>query len=212
MPAAGSVVVTGAVEGTLDEAVLVRLVEHVGAEPGPIHGKAGKQRILERLGGYNSAAEHAPWVVVVDLDSDADCAPPFRSRHLEQPSRFMCFRIAVRQIEAWLLADRERFAAWFSVAPSLIPANPEGVQYPKQHVVELVSHSRRRDIRQDMVPREGSGRNIGSAYTSRMIEFATDVESGWRPDVAVQHSDSLARCVTCIEGVRSSASALWGLT
>jgi hypothetical protein len=36
-------------------------------------------------------------------------------------------------------------------------------------VVELARYSRRRDIREDMVPRPGSGRSVGAAYTSRLI-------------------------------------------
>jgi hypothetical protein len=50
----------------------------------------------------------------------------------------------------------------------------------------------RLDIREDMLPRRGSGRPIGPAYTSRMIEF---VENNWRPEVAARSSDSLRRCL-----------------
>jgi hypothetical protein len=37
-----AVVIYGAVEGLVDEAVVRRLIRHVGAEPGPIYGKNGK--------------------------------------------------------------------------------------------------------------------------------------------------------------------------
>ncbi len=72
------VVISGAVEGDVDEAVLRRLAEQVGAAIGPVHGKKGKQFLLRRVHGYNNAARFGPWVVLVDLDQDADCAPHLR--------------------------------------------------------------------------------------------------------------------------------------
>ena len=42
-----------------------------------------------------------------------------------------------------------------------------------------------------MVPRPGSGRLVGPAYASRLIEYA---EAHWRPEVAGQCTDSLRRC------------------
>ncbi len=133
MPASGAVVIFGAVEGLLDEAVLKRLIGHVGGLPGPIYGKGGKASLLRRLEGYNRAALHSPWVVLVDLDQDAECAPPFRSAVLPQPASGMCFRIAVREVEAWLFADRERLARFLAVPISAIPSNPETVGAPQGH-------------------------------------------------------------------------------
>lgn len=65
-------------------------------------------------------------------------------------------------------------------------------------MVEMARRSRRRDIREDMVPRPGSGRTEGPAYTSRLIEFVADVDHGWRPDVAALSSDSMDRCLQCL--------------
>jgi len=62
-------------------------------------------------------------------------------------------------------------------------------------MVDLARRSRRRTIREDMVPREGSGREVGPAYSSRMIEF---VRNAWSPEAAMEASDSLCRCVECL--------------
>jgi hypothetical protein len=64
-------VISGAVEGIVDEAVFTRIVRAVRAEPGPVYGKNGKPQLLERLPGYNNAARFSPWLVLVDLDHDA---------------------------------------------------------------------------------------------------------------------------------------------
>jgi hypothetical protein len=195
MPSSHPVVITAAVEGDLDEAVLRRLVEYIGATPGPVYGRHGKAHLRQRLAGYNQAARLAPWVVLVDLDHDADCAPPFRSAWLPNPAPNMCFRIAVRMVEAWLLADRDRLSRFLRVPPSQLPLKPEELNDPKSTIVDLARRSRRRDIREDMVPRPGSGRTVGPAYTSRLIEFVAQGPAGWRPDVAAKLSDSLERCL-----------------
>jgi hypothetical protein len=81
--------------------------------------------------GINRAARFSPWIVLVDLDLDAECAPPLRKSWLSKPSHYMCFRIAVRAIEAWLMADRERFARFLSIDIARIPRDVEAVKHPK---------------------------------------------------------------------------------
>src|SRR3990172_4721659 len=93
------VYISGAVEGLLDDAVARRLMEIAGGRPGPIHIKYGKGQLLQKLSGYNSAAEFTPWLVLVDLDHDDDCAPAFCTRWLPAPANHMCFRVAVREVE-----------------------------------------------------------------------------------------------------------------
>lgn len=183
---------TSAVEGAFDEAVVKRIVGAVGGELGTVYGKKGKHALLRRLGGYNAAAECSPWIVLVDLDRDADCAPPFRAECLPQPACSMCFRIAVRAVEAWLLADRERFSRFLGVRIASLPRSPEDVEDPKQLVVELARGSTKRDIRTDLVPRVASGRRVGGAYVDRLTEF---VAGSWRPETAAQNADSLRRCL-----------------
>jgi hypothetical protein len=189
------VTISAAVEGILDDAVFRRLMKDLGAIAGTVYGKHGKSFLLEKLHTYNQAAKFNPWVILVDLDHDQDCAPPFKESYLPNPAPLMCFRIAVREIESWLLADRERLANFLGVNIHRIPHNPEELDSPKSAVVDLARHSRRRDVRENMVPRTGSGRKIGPAYTSVLIEFAGDGKKGWRPHVAAKESDSLNRCL-----------------
>jgi hypothetical protein len=182
----------------VDEAVLRRLVKEMGAMAGPVYGKNGKSFLLQKLSAYNQAARFSLWIILIDLDDDDDCAPPFRKSRLPCPAPYMCFRVAVRETESWFLADRERLAKFLSVGVSRIPLDPEKLDSPKSTMVEIARHSRRRGIREDMVPRPGSGRKVGPAYTSQLIEFARDSKRGWRPNVAAETSDSLKRCVRCL--------------
>ncbi len=196
--------VSGAVEGLLDEVVVRRLISFAGAIAGPIHVKNGKSQLLEKLAGYNQAASIAPWIVVVDLDQDEECAPLFRHRWLPTKSDLMLFRIAVREVESWLIADRERLAKFLSVPVSDVPVACESLGNPKQIMIDLASRSRRRDIRTDMVPRSGSGRHEGPAYTSRLIEFVIRGDL-WRPHIAATNCRSLDSCLARLKGLVGSS-------
>lgn len=189
--------ITAAVEGLIDEAVAQRMIEHVGGMIGPVHGHQGKDYLRRSLGGYNQAARFAPWLVLIDLNSDAECAPALREGLLSFEAAMLRLRIAVREIEAWLLADRERFARFLSVPANATQA-PEAQLDPKRIVVELARRSKRKDVRADIVPRPGSGRREGPGYASRMIEFVQDKQRGWRPEVAALHADSLRRCLAAL--------------
>jgi hypothetical protein len=191
------VVISAAVEGLVDETVIKSLIREAGAITGQVYGKRGKAFLRESIGGYNNSARFRPWVVLVDLDQDAPCAPQLCQNWLAAKAAKLCFRVAVRAVEAWLLADRESIAKFLSVSPSRIPIDPESESNPKQLMVDLAARSKRRSIREDMVPRPGSGRSVGPAYTSRLIEF---VQSPlWRPTIAAERSESLRRCRGCIE-------------
>jgi hypothetical protein len=207
MPPAEEGRISAAVEGSVDEAVLWRLVHYSGGTLGPVYGKNGKQSLLQRLDGYNQAARYRPWTVVIDLDEDAPCAPPYKMEILPSPSPRMCFRIAVREVEAWILADRRRVAHFLGVPTSAVPLEPEILVNPKRTIVNLARRSRRRAIREDLVPREGSGREVGPAYTSRLIEFVFDTESGWRPRVAAGAARSLRGYIQCLRRLTSRGRA-----
>ena len=191
----GEVFLTGAVEGDVDEAILRRVLKHVGLGLGAVYGREGKQKLLQRLSGYNNAARFAPWIVLVDLDGDCPCAPPCVQNWLPAPSLSMCLRVAVHAVEAWLLADRERIANRLRVGSQSIPRNPDDLPHPKIELVNLARQSRSRAVREELVPREGSGRSVGPLYATRLTQSVEDEAAGWRPDRAAAHSESLSRCI-----------------
>jgi len=198
---ADDIVISAAVEGDIDQAVVQRLIQQAGAVSGPVYGKNGKQTLRKNIKGYNNAANYSPWIVLADLNHEADCAPTLRQQWLNNPSQFLCFRVAVREIESWLLADRENLSKFLRLSERRIPDNPEAVENPKEVMVHLARKSRLRAIREDMVPRPGSGRLIGPAYSSRLIEFVTGQRDSWRPEIASQASDSLNRCLICLRRI-----------
>jgi hypothetical protein len=191
-----SLYISGAVEGILDEAVLRRLVEFVGAEMGYVYPVGGKPQLDLRLSGYNEAARHSPWCILRDLDTDTTCPAELTVLLLPEPSSSMCFRIVVRAVEAWLMADRQRMATFLSVSRARIPVSPEDARDPKGTLVNVARQSNKTFVQDSVVPRPGSGRSVGTGYTSLMIEY---IRSRWRPEVAAESSESLRRCIACLK-------------
>jgi hypothetical protein len=184
--------VTIAVEGTCDESVVSRLVRDHGFAVGAVHGLHGVDYLNERLKAFNKAARFGPWLVVRDLDKEADCAAIVVRARLPEPSKGMRFRIAHRAIEAWLLADVEGVVSYFKVTRESVPHDPEALDNPKEALVNLMRRSRSRGIREDMVPAPGTTARVGPGFVARITEFAS---SSWSWRRATERSDSLRRCV-----------------
>ncbi len=188
-------VVTVAVEGDHDAAVVRRILATVGMEAGVIYGRRGKGALDRSMVGFNNSARHSPWLIVRDLDHDAECAVTLARQLVPAPSPRMCLRIAVRALEAWLLADREEMSRFLQVPLPKVPLQPESLPHPKKALVELSKHSKLRAIRDDMVPMPGTGAQVGRGYTGRVIEFAA---RHWSPERAAENSDSLHRCLRAL--------------
>ena len=144
---------------------------------------------------YNYAARHSHFFVLRDLNGDADCAPEFIGAVLPRLEPKLALRIAVREIEAWLLADAEAVGSFLGLSSRSIPAAPDGLAHPKQTLVEFARRARKLDIRFDMAPRPGSTATVGPAYTDRIAELAL---KHWRPDKAAQRSPSLSSCIRAL--------------
>lgn len=181
-----------AVEGDLDFAVARRLLSDQGAHPILASQPRGKEWLQQRIHGYNADARRVPWFVMCDLDRRA-CAPELIQAWLNTPSAKMCFRVAVRSVEAWLLAD-ESLASFLNVSPARLPRNPEQVEDPKIEMRNIARRSRLRGIR------EGVGgapdRQFGPEYTTMLTEFVRDY---WNPQRAAERSDSLRRAIAAVE-------------
>ena len=208
MPATTKII-SAAVEGVMDEVVLRTLIQHVGAQPGGFYGKHGKQYLSKYFQAYLRAARLEPWVVMIDLDHDSDCPAMVRRNWLfragaQESLPLLCFRIAKREVEAWLLADRERIAQFLGVPARFVEPDPEQLDDPKTAIIRLVERSRIKQLKAEMLPRPGSFRDVGPAYNSRLIQFVTNRGRGWRPEIAAQSSESLRRALACLRRLVAS--------
>jgi len=148
----------------------------------------GKDRLDAQLSGYNNAARGSPWLVLRDLDRDAECAPEWLRRHAFSAGRWMCFRLAVRALESWLLADADAMATFLEVNARDIPPEPDRLADPTRALVDLARRSRRPSIRLQMTPRPGDHVKVGPLYEAKLIEFG---EQHWNLRRACSRSPSL---------------------
>jgi hypothetical protein len=154
------------VEGDTDIPIVQALARDAGLEIGKILDLAGKSQIDERLVGYNNAAKGSPWLVLRDLDHDADCAPTFLAARPLKSSQWMTFRLAVREVEAWLLADARGGAAFLHVPERNFPTQPDDEQDPTVTLVNLARRSKRAAIRKAMVPPAGANAQVTATATN----------------------------------------------
>ena len=190
------------VEGLVDEAAVRKLFSHESLTPAAFY-PTSIPAFETRLRRFNQAARYSPWFALCDLDRD-ECAPARRRRYLPDPAPGMCFRIAVRSVEAWLLADREGIARFLRIAKDTVPLAPEDEPDPKAGLIALARRSRSRAIREGLAPVAGDRRTVGPEYALMVSEFARD---HWSPERAADHAPSLRRA---IERCRNFArSGLW---
>lgn len=189
---------TLAVEGAQDDAVARRLCTATGHTVALSHVARGKPNLDPKLRGYNNAARYAWWLVLRDLDHDAACAPTLLDTLLPDRSAQLIMRIPVRSVEAWLLADRDNLAGYLGVSVDVIPRHPEQLDRPKRTFVDLARRSRRRELKNDIVPAEGLSVEVGKGYTARVLEFTRD---RWDPVAGSANCESLRRCLAALQGV-----------
>jgi hypothetical protein len=176
------------VEGDTDEPVVRKLANDARLRIEHVFDMGGKGQLDKLLKNFNSSAKGSPWFVLRDLDHDSDCAPSYLRDVRLRPATWMIFRLAVREIEAWLLADHEGLAEYLGVSPSRIPARPDELDDPTQTLVNLARRSRRSGIIHAFVPRQGDSVVVGPGYEAGIIDFGRE---RWDLNSACKRSPSL---------------------
>ena len=117
-------------------------------------------------------------------------------------STSLLIRIAVMEVESWILADRRGIAGWLGVAASIVPTSSENLHDPKRTLVEIARRSRSRALREAIAPQSirGTGR-AGPAYNDSLGEFVTQ---HWNPEAARRNAPSLDRAIARIAGTCSA--------
>jgi hypothetical protein len=182
-----------AVEDDLGEVVIRRLLLDTGREYaiGSVFGRTGYGYLRSTANNWNAAAAAGtPVVLLTDLDRHP-CPPGLIDDWLDfDPHANLIFRVAVREVESWLLADREGLAAFLRLSAVHVPLQPDQIADPKQFLVNLARRSRTRVLRESIVPRAGSTALQGPDYNGILGEF---VRNQWGREAAMECSPSLKR-------------------
>lgn len=183
-----------ATEDALSEAVAETLLRQSGGHM--VHTRLrrdGFGYLKSKITSFNKMAKTGlPVLLLTDLDR-ATCPPALISDWLPAGSDpHLLFRIAVRQTESWLLADRDAFAHYLGISVSVIPGNPDVLPNSKTALLNLVRKSKHRQLRQDILPARGVSFPVGLGYNQRLSEF---VRAYWDSRRAAAVSASLSRAV-----------------
>ena len=186
-----------ATEDSLSEAVLRKMIMHTrrSFHIGLCYSRGGITYLKRMLPGFNSGAKATLFLVLIDFDR-AEC-PPFKFwEWLHFPRHHnLLLRVAVKEVESWLLADRLNFAKFLGISKDNIPADVEGIEDPKEFLINLARRSRKRLLREDIIPSRGSTAKIGPNYNGCLISFVADM---WDVHKATQHSPSIKRTMTVL--------------
>jgi hypothetical protein len=101
----------------------------------------------------------------------------------------LVFRVAVREIEAWLLADHVGMGRLLVAGAANLPNDPDLLLDPKQVLLQLASKAPR-VVQNDLLVEPGAIASQGLGYNQRMGDF---VRNTWDPKRAALCSDSLCR-------------------
>lgn len=186
--------ITIATEDELSEAVGVRLVTEIlpGFEIAQMLGRRGNGYLKAKCQSFNQMAIRHPVLLITDLDNRL-CAKSlidswFGNLNINVNLKF---RVAVREMEAWLLADHHGMRELLGRGGNNIAPNPDGIQNPKEYLLERAKRAPS-EIKNDLVRARGSAAVQGLGYNARLSEF---VRTTWSLEQASQRSESLVKAV-----------------
>lgn len=187
-------VINFAVEDLLSEIVLRKIIERDNRFiVGNCYSRGGYGYLKNKINGFNNAAKGVPFIVLCDLVEN--CPPDQIKNWLRIPKHpNLLFRIAVKEIESWLLADNIGFSSFLGINIYLIPENTDIIDKPKQYLINLVKKSPKRKLREAILPINASAR-VGPDYNGQLSIF---INSIWNITRAMKNSESLNRTINTL--------------
>jgi hypothetical protein len=201
-----------ATEDALSESVALKMLREraINIEAVKCLRKQGFGYLKQRIPNLCDAAGNGFNVfVLTDLDQ-RQCAASLMNdwfANRQVPDRLL-FRVAVREVEAWIMADRQEFAEFLGISSQKIPADVEGLADPKRHLLRLAGAAKR-EVRRELVPRTGSLASQGFGYNDLLAQFVVE---RWSSERAAQNSASLNKAIMRLnawsQGIPNSARVL----
>lgn len=188
-----------AVEDSLTESLTLKILHSTSYALRTIYNRGGYGYLKRNINGFNNAAKGIPFLVGTDLDQ-YECPPVLIADWLYAPKHpNLLIRVAVREAEAWVLADRDGFAKFLGIRAVLIPPDVEALPNPKETLIGLARRSKRKNLRDDLCPRAGTTSRIGPNYNGQLAHFVSET---WNPHAAKLNSNSLKRTMDRLTAFR----------
>ena len=168
----------------------MRLAAEAGLQVSQLIRRNGKGYLQSRFRNFCQMASFQTVLVLADLDRARSpselLADWFGTR--EAPSGLVV-RFAVREVEAWILADHQAMRELVGSRAGRFPDDPESLLDPKQTLLNLARRAPRQ-VRDDLLPARGAVASQGLGFNSRMSEV---IQRSWDPARASKQSPSLQR-------------------
>lgn len=186
------IIVNTATEDVLSEVVAARLVRD--AVPGGMLGltlrRGGNGYLRSNLDKFYAMARREHVLLLADLDRQS-CAPNLIANWTARepfPDKLL-FRVPVREIEAWLLADRQGMAALMGISEARLPSEPDTLPDPKRALLNAAVRAGR-SVRSELIASRGALASQGLGYNRVLSQY---VDTVWSIDRAAERSPSLRR-------------------
>jgi hypothetical protein len=193
-----------ATEDPLSEAVGLKMISEICPtfQLSVVVRQGGNGYLRSRLRSFQEIARREHVLLITDLDSGhcpSDLIRLWLGRSPQPPK--LLFRVAVREIESWLLADHDAMRLLVGVKATL-PSRPDQLADPKYALLDIARHAPR-DVRSDLRRERGSIASQGIGYNNRLIDL---VRNHWCPRRASLMSPSLNRACARLADCHSASS------
>ena len=181
------------VEDRLSDAVSTKILQHFEIEIVQRVIYEGNSYLQRKAQSYNQAAHQECGVfMLTDLDSPEICPLALIQSWVKgRLNPWFFLRVAVIEIESWIMADRQAVSEFLAIPAHRIPQNTDKIASPKEFLVSLARRSRNTRLREALVPaRSNETAKTGNEYNPRLSQF---VQAHWNLERAAAVSPSLKR-------------------
>lgn len=157
--------------------------------------KGGFGYLKSKLPSLCGISKTQPVILFTDLDR-CECPKILINnwfKGMDKPKGLL-FRVVVREIESWVLADHKAFSEYFGISAAKLPQDPDSILDPKATLLKLVGGSRR-ELKEAMIAKKGALAIQGVGYNTILGDF---IRTSWSPQRAQERSKSLKKAFTRI--------------
>lgn len=188
-----------ATEDELSEKLGTRIAGEVGLKVHTFIRRNGAGYLRSRIKNFCELARKFPIVLITDLDA-VDCPATLMRQWFggnERPNDFV-FRISVREIESWVLADHQGIYELMGDRIGMLPDQVDLLVDPKRELLDAASRAHR-SVREELIAKRGAIASQGIGYNKVLGDFVQNV---WSLERAYPRSPSLQRALLRLQELR----------
>lgn len=190
-----------ATEDVLSEVVLTKVIDsfNVFRIVNKL-GRAGCGDIEKNITKYNNLAKIHHVVIMLDLDLklNQDIYIDSIISKIKDKSDKLFFSVPVKEVESWLLADRQGLSSFMNISIGKFDMRPEELLDPKEKIIHLARSCKNRIAKTGIPPKAGVAAKMGISYNSILRSF---VEDFWSIERAKENSPSLRKTLDMLENI-----------